>query len=203
MEFAKVAGFLSTILAMYCVVPYVLAIIKGKTKPHQLSWFVSAIMNGIAFFSQYFSGGRQSTLISLIFFIGSTIILLLSLKYGVRDTSKWDRLLFGLALLTIVIWLITRRNDVAIWLTLVIDIFATGMIALKVRAEPHSEAPLPWALAAIAYVFALLSLAGARLSILYVRPTYGLVCNFTLMMTIYYYRRKKRASPVEVSPAEI
>jgi len=203
MDFAKIAGFVSTVLAAYCVIPYVLAILKGKTKPHQLSWLISAIMNAIAFLSQYFSGGRQSTLISLIFFVGSFIILLLSLKYGVRDTSKWDRLLFGFAVLTIIIWLATRRNDVAIWLTLLIDVFATTMIGLKVKAEPHSEDPQPWMLAGIAYTFALLSLAGKSLSILYVRPMYGLVCNFTLMTTIYYFRRKKQAGLVEASLAEV
>jgi len=202
MEFTKISGIISTAIAAYCVIPYVRAILKRKTKPHQLSWVVSTIMNGIAFFSQYFSGGRQSTLISLIFFVGSFIILLLSLKYGVRDTSKWDRLLFGFALLTIVIWLATRRNDVAIWLTLLIDVLGTSMIALKVKSEPHSEDPYPWVLAGVAYAFSVLSLAGKPIGILYVRPLYGLVCNLALATCIYYFRRKKRRGAVEVSLAQ-
>jgi len=190
MDFAKITGFISIVIAVYCVVPYVQAILRHKTKPHQLSWLVSAVMNGIAFFSQYFSGGRQSTFISFIFFVGSLIILLLSLKYGVRDTSKWDRLLFGFAVLTIIVWFATRRNDLAIWLSLLIDLFATSMIALKVRADPSSEAPYPWMLATVAYSFSLLSLAGKPLDILYVRPTYGLFCNAVLTISIYYFGYK-------------
>jgi hypothetical protein len=202
-ELTKIAGLISTVIATYCVIPYVLAILNQKTKPHQLSWLISTIMNGIAFLSQYLSGGRQSTLISLIFFVGSFTILLLSLKYGVRDTSKWDRLLFGFALLTIVIWLATRRNDVAIWLTLLIDVLGTSMTALKVKAEPHSEDPYPWMLAAAAYTFSLLSLTGKPLGILYVRPAYGLICNFALAMCIYYFRRKKPNDVVvATSPAQ-
>ncbi|HSW78252.1 MAG TPA: hypothetical protein VLG36_05630 [Candidatus Chromulinivoraceae bacterium] len=200
MELTKIAGFISTAVAAYCIIPYVLAILNGKTKPHQLSWLVSAIMNGIAFLSQYLSGGRLSTLVSLIFFAGSFIILLLSLKYGVRNTSKWDKLLFGFALLTIAIWFTTHSNDIAIWLTLLIDIFGTSMVALKVKSEPHSEDPFPWTLAAVAYIFSLLSLAGQPLGILYVRPIYGLICNLTLAMCIYYFKHKNQISLTDVEP---
>ena len=202
MSLTAIAALLSTILAVYCAIPYIISIIKGTTKPHQFSWLVFAIMNGIVFFSQFLEGGRGSVIVYGLFFIGSTINFLLSLKYGVRDTSKWDKLLFGFALLTIVVWLITRSNATAIWLTILIDVFATSMIILKLRAEPHTEAPLPWVLATAATGFGLLTLVGKPLSILYVRPTYGIVCNLILIAFIYYYRRNKTKETSELSPLE-
>jgi hypothetical protein len=30
-----------------CTIPYIRSIINGKTKPHQLSWLVFSIMNGV------------------------------------------------------------------------------------------------------------------------------------------------------------
>jgi hypothetical protein len=202
MKLTDIAAILSTALAVYCIIPYILAILKGKTKPHQLSWLVFVIMGGIVFFSQYFSGGRESVLISLIFFVGSFIVFLLSLKRGVRDTSRWDKVLFLFALSTIFVWFLTRSNEVAIWLTLLIDVFATSMIILKVKSEPHSEDPYPWMLATIAYVFTWLTLVGRPLDILYVRPTYGLVCDAVLVAFIYHFRRKKGRA-VEISPLEV
>lgn len=196
------ATFLSTALALYCTIPYIIAIIKGKTKPHQLSWLVFVIMNTIVFCSQFLAGGRQSVIISFIFVVGSLAVFLLSLKYGVRDTSKLDRLLFGFALATIVVWFLTRDNAVAIWLTLLIDVFATSMMMLKIRVEPHSEDPVPWMIATAAYVFTVLTLAGQPLSILYVRPLYGLACDAALVAFIYY-SRKKRATTITTSPAEV
>jgi len=91
---------------------------------------------------------------------------------------------------------------VAIWLTLLIDVLGTSMIALKVKSEPHSEDPYPWVLAGVAYAFSVLSLAGKPIGILYVRPLYGLVCNLALATCIYYFRRKKRRGAVEVSLAQ-
>jgi hypothetical protein len=202
LPFTDVAAFLSTALAIYCTVPYIQAILKGKTKPHQLSWLVFVIVDGIVLFSQYLSGGRESILISLTFFIGGVIIFLLSLKWGTRDSSKWDWFLFLFALSAIVIWCWTRSNDVAIWLTLLIDLAASAMIILKVKSEPHSEDPYPWVLAAAAYVFSCLTLVGQPLGILYVRPAFGLISNAALAGFIYL-SRKRMARSVEISPLEL
>ena len=203
MNLTNIAGFISTAIAVYCTIPYIIAILKGKTRPHQLSWLVFVIMNGIVFFSQYFEGGRQSILIALTFFIGSFIVFLLSLKYGTRDTSRWDKLLFGFALAAIALWFFTRSNVLAIWLTVLIDFAATTMMVLKVRADPHSEDPLPWALAIVAYVFSCLSLIGNHNHILYVRPVFGgFVCDGALLLAILYFRRLKKKVET-LSPAEI
>lgn len=203
MSFKNVAAFLSTAIAIYCTIPYIIAILKGKTKPHQLSWLVFVIMNAIVFFSQYLEGGRQSILIALTFFIGSFIVFVLSWKYGTRDTSRWDKILFVFALTTIVLWLLTRSNAFAIWLTVLIDFAATTMMILKVRAEPRSEEPLPWLLAIVAYVFSCLSLAGTHDYILYVRPVFGgFVCDGALLLAILLYRKTNKKIE-SISPTEI
>ena len=202
MSFHAVTAFLSTAIAIYCTIPYVLAILRGRTKPHQLSWLVFVIMNGIVFLSQYLEGGRSSVLIALAFFIGSLLIFILSLKYGTRETSRWDKGLFVFALVTIVAWVFTRSNEVAIWLTVLIDVAATMMLILRLRTQPNSEAALPWALGTLAYVFTTLSLVGTPFGILYVRPLYGLGCDAMIVVAILFYT--KRARPVHsTSPAEI
>lgn len=203
MKPANIFGLISTAIAIYCTIPYIIAILRGKTKPHQLSWLVFVIMNGIVFFSQYLEGGRQSILIALTFLIGSLAVLLLSLKYGTRNTSGWDKLLFVLAILTMLVWLFTKNNVIAIWLTVIIDMAATTMMILKVHAQPNSEAPLPWALAIIAYIFAYLSLLGTSRPILYIRPIFGgFVCGGALLIAILYYRKRDKQTE-SISPAEI
>lgn len=200
MNFTTIAAGFSIILGIYCTVPYVRAILAGRTKPHQFSWLVFTIMNGIVFTAQYLEGARASVLISLTFFLGSFIILLLSFRYGTRDTSRWDKILFGLALATIVLWVLTRSNELAIWLTLVIDVAATSMIILKIKKDHASEDPKPWVLATIAYVFACLSLAGTPLGILYVRPIYGMVGDMAIIAAVYYYRRVSRSQKNDIAP---
>lgn len=192
MQLVNIAAFFSTALAIYSIFPYIQAILTKKTKPHQFTWLVFFIMNGIVFFSQYFAGARASVLISLTFFIGSFFIFLLSIKFGIRDSSKLDKLLFIFALSTIGLWLLTKNNSVAIWLTILIDLSATTMMVLKVKSQPDSEDPFPWIIGAAAYVFTCLTLTGKPISILYVRPIYGLVVDALLVLFIYYCRNVKR-----------
>jgi uncharacterized membrane protein len=203
MTFSLIAGVLATIIGIYSTVPYVIAILKKKTKPHQLSWLVFVIMNGIVLISQFLEGARLSILITAAFFLGSLIIFILSLKYGTRDTSKWDKALFIFALVTIVVWLLTKNNAVAIWLTVVIDIAATTMIILKLRVQPQSEDALPWLIATGGYLFTCLSLIGTPFGVLYVRPLYGFICDAVLVVAIIFFKRRSSKLVKTTSPTEI
>lgn len=190
--FRNICGVISTILAIGCAVPYIRSVLQGKTKPHQFSFMVFAIMNGLVFVTQFLEGARQSVLIALVFFISTLITVVLSFSRGTRNTSPLDRTLFGFALLTIVIWALTGSNTVALWLTVLIDIFATTMILLKIKAEPKSEDPLPWIIATAAFVFTCLSLLGRSVSVIYVRPFYGLASSAIVAWFIFYHRKKNK-----------
>lgn len=202
MNFTSGAALLSGMLGAYATIPYVRAILNGKTKPHQFSWLVFFIMNGVTFLSQFLAGARKSVVLYAIFFIGSGIILLLSLKYGVRDTSKWDRILLGLALITITIWVITQSNSIAIWLTVLVDVIAETMLVLKIKHKPHSEDPKAWVFASLGLFFTCLTLIGQPISILYVRPVYGLLSDVLIVASVYYFKRNA-TKKVESSPLEV
>lgn len=197
------SGIISLALAVYCSIPYIYSIIKGKTKPHQFSWIIFTIMNGIVLLSQFLEGARLSILVSVAFLISDLIIVGLSFKYGVRDTSVYDRLLFSFCLMAIVVWILTKSNAAAIWLTVVIDIFATTMLILKIKKLPSSEAMQPWVLGAAAYVFSCITLLNKPFGVLFVRPVYGLLSDLAIVIAICVWRRTMvRYAPVVGSPSK-
>jgi hypothetical protein len=200
--FVIVCSAISTALAIYCGIPYIFSIVRGETKPHQFSWLIFTIMNGIVMISQFLEGARASVIISVIFFLYSFVEFLLSLKYGVRDSSRLDRWLLGFALLTIVLWLLTRNNALAIWLTVLIDVFATTMLILKIKQHPGSEPFWLWFAATMAFVFTCLSLADKPFGILYVRPLYGILSDVAVLAAILYYhpKRSRRTVPKPTFP---
>lgn len=199
MALTSLFAFVSTALAVYSLVPYVQAILNKKTIPHQFTWFVFFIMNGIVFFSQFLAGARASVLISFTFFISSFIIFLLSLKFGIRDSSRFDKVLLVFALIIIGIWVLTKNNAIAIWLSVVIDVLATSMMMLKINANPFSEEPSPWSIAAVAYLFTCLTLVEQPVNVLFVRPVYGLlVCS--LIVFFIFFKRKRVGAPAIETP---
>lgn len=187
---ATLFGVISVVLAIYSTYPYLRSVLHGRTKPHQFSWLIFTIMNGIVTAAQLLKGGRASVLISLTYFLSSLAIFILSFRYGTRNTSRFDKWLFGLSLATIVIWAATRDPSVAIWLTVFIDIFATTMIILKLRRHPDSEERWPWSIATTAFVFSCLSLMATPFGVLYVRPMYGLLSDGAVLLAILYYQRR-------------
>jgi hypothetical protein len=190
MSITVIAGGISTALAIYSAVPYIRSVLNGKTKPDRLGWLVFTIMNGMVFFAQVFSGGRSSTLVSLAFFVFSLTVFLLTFIKGTTSSTQTTKLLFAFALITMIIWALTRNNDIAIWLTVLIDLFATAIIILKTRRHPGTENVESWAIGTLAYVFSCITLYHVPLGILYVRPIYGLVLDAALVVSIYYYNSK-------------
>ncbi|HSW36797.1 MAG TPA: hypothetical protein VLG37_00305 [Candidatus Saccharimonadales bacterium] len=201
--FVAICGFLSSVLALAAGIPYISSILRGKTRPHQFSWLILVTVQAIGLLSQFLKGARASIVVSLTFLIISSVVLVLSLSKGTRDTSRYDRVLFGLSIFTIIAWILTKNPSVAIWLTVIIDAFATSMILLKVKADPTSEAPFPWAIAAIAYVFSCLTLVTINPGILYVRPIYGFLSEGVVAAYTYYalaQASKKRGKKLEPKP---
>lgn len=196
----NISGIISVALAVYCGIPYLRSILRGQTKPHQFSWLIFAIMNAIITVSQYHKGARASVLISLTFLVFNLIILALSFRYGTRNTSRFDVFLLALSLLTIVAWIATDNASVAIWLTVLIDIFATAMIILKIKSHPTSEAPFAWIVGTVAYLFSCLALVDKSLGVLYVRPIYGVLSDLAIVAAIYAYKpATKKGLPASAS----
>jgi hypothetical protein len=194
MSFSDIAAGLSVILGIYAVIPYLVSIVKGKTKPHQMSWIIFTVMNFVIFLSQYLAGGRKSVLVFFVAFIDNLAILLLSIKYGVRDTSRWDRILFISAIVMIAIWVLSRNNALAIWLTVLIDLAASIILILKIKVDPKSENIQAWSVVTFAYLFSLLTLLGKPIGVLYVRPVWGVLSDGAYVVFILYYIHKQKLS---------
>ena len=185
--FANFCGIIATVLTLVAAVPYIRSVLRGKTQPHQFSWLIFSIMGGVTLVSQLLAGARASALLFLAYFVAQVVIFILSLKYGVRSTSRFDYLLLALSLLTIALYVVTRSNALAIWLTALIDIPATAMTILKLRHHPSSEALFPWVFGTLAAAFGCFALAGTTFGILYVRPLYALASEAAVAGAIYWY----------------
>ena len=196
MDIIAVAAILSTLFAVYANVPCIQTILNGKTKPHQFSWLIILILNFVIFVSQYLEGGRASILVAFVSLVGSVIIVILSFKKGVRNTSNIDKLLFISSLVLLALWVFTRSNELAIWLTVAITFPALGMTFLKVKNKPDSEDPKAWVYITIAYAFSCITLIGVPFGILYVRPIAGLLFDGLLVVFIYYMLKKHKSKKI-------
>lgn len=93
---------LSGVLFLIGFVPYVLAIIRGHTKPAKMSWIIWGSLDFITLAGMYASHTVNGQILGAC--IGVLVVIAFALKYGVPGWSKLDKFCLGGAILGIALW---------------------------------------------------------------------------------------------------
>jgi hypothetical protein len=154
----ELAGFAAGILNTCAAVPYVISILRGKTKPHRASWLIWTIVGIIAAWSYYESGARQTMWFALTYVTNPLIALIFSIKYGEGGWSADDRKCLLGAAASLGLWYVTQSSLVGLIAILVVDFFGAIPTIRKVLERPWSEDWLAWTIATVAGVVNLFGL---------------------------------------------
>ncbi len=146
---------LSSLLALASYVVYIHAILKGKAKPHRTTRFVLVIITALATAALFAEKSTVAIWIPTIFTVGSVVIFLLSIKYGMGGSSKTDILCLLVALAGIVFWKITSNPLYGLYASIGADFVGQIPMLLKTYRYPETEA---WPFYGIDVVAAMLSL---------------------------------------------
>ena len=155
-------GQIAGVLALIQVIPYILDIFRGHTKPERMTYFIWFIVDTLSIASYIAIGARTTIWVGLVYVLTGLTIFLLSLKYGMGGYSKLDIICLVLALCGVLIWVTTSSALLA----LCFSTFAAKVGYLptikKVYFYPETENTLSWTLTAVTGVlniFALSTLA--------------------------------------------
>ena len=78
---ADFVGKLLGIMLLIAFVPYVLAILRGKTKPNRSTWLICTIVAFLLGFI-YYSEVSHTLWVPVSYIMGPLIVVILSFKYG-------------------------------------------------------------------------------------------------------------------------
>src|SRR5512138_400963 len=134
--------------------------IRGKVKPNRVSFLLWSIAPMIAFAAQIKQGvGLES----LMTFSTGFLPLLTFLASFVNKQAEWkvtkfDLICGFLSLLGLMLWLITKVGNVAIFFSIVADGLAALPTLVKAYRYPETEIAWPWLATVIGVVLTLLTL---------------------------------------------
>lgn len=166
-------------LSICAVIPYLIDVIKGKTKPNIVSWFTWTLLTGIATVATFAAGEFRTALLILGSTFCSLSVVLLGVRYGFAKMSKFDLFCQLGAMVGLVLWLVFDSPVLAIVTTVVVDFI--GMLPTLRHAwiEPNEET---WQTFAIAVIAASLTISVLNdlsvASLLY--PMYLVFANITI-----------------------
>ena len=139
------------VIELCAFIPYVISIVRGKTRPHRGSWFIWSLVGFVLFVSYYNAGAEETIWVPLIMFLGPLVVLLLSYRYGVGGwEDPLDRYCLVGALLGVICLIVFSTPLIALSVAVLTDIFAAIPTVKKSIYDPASENALAWSLAFIA-----------------------------------------------------
>lgn len=184
-------GYISALLSIVMVFPYIRDIFKLETKPERGSWFIWTILGFIAFFSQLAKGATDSLWMTGGQTAAVLVIFLLSLKYGYGGFGKRDLQGLAGAGVGLFLWYITREAAYALIFVILVDGIGTLLTAIKSYNDPESETLSTWVISGTSGIFGMMAVGSLDL-ILLAYPLYIMLANYLIVATITLGKRRRR-----------
>lgn len=178
------------LLSITTSILFIRTILKKQTIPHLYSQIIWSITVTIWLLWQIYDNSWIWTLILFLVDCWVLSVFFLSLKYWLKDPTKWDKIVLALALISIIPWLLTKTPLYSVILVTIIDTLWYFPILNKLRRYPNSEALNPriiWNISVFSWIIWLSHIS--ILSSLYLIVSFSMNC--IVILSIIYFKRFK------------
>jgi hypothetical protein len=183
LEYLVFVGAFLTLVSAYV---YINSMLKGGAKPNRVSWLMWCIAPFIATAAAISSGVGWAVLPVFMSGFGPFLIFIASfaIKKSYWKLAKFDYVYGGLSALALVLWFVTKDPNIAILFSIASDGLASVPTLTKAWAHPETESAWPYAVGAF-NAFTALAAATAVTFVQYAFPTYLIIINLMLSLSIY------------------
>lgn len=186
-------GMIAAAIALLAFIPFIIAILKKKAKPSIITWTTWTVVNLLLIKSYYDSGARSTLWMPITFFTGDVIICLLSLKYGEKIITKFDKICIALTAINILgILLLSYNKSVVLGLS-VVTLFIGGLPTVKKSwLRPWNENRTVWSMFGLAAIFNLIAIQDWSSIAIVAHPIYVFLIDVGVA-TILWIKSTKRS----------
>lgn len=169
---------------------YIYSVLRGKIKPHALSWAVWTLLMFIGAAVQLKEQGGLGSYATAFCGFGCLVIFIVALRYGEKKITRGDWASFGIALSIVPIWHLTSSPLLAASLVSAINALAFWPTFSKAYARPFEENPITFGVSSISNAMILVALASySWASTLY--PATMFLLNIGLVLVIFFERKRR------------
>ncbi len=167
-------------------VSYLIDTLRGRVIPNRVTWFLWALAPMVAFFAQINQGvGVQSLLTFSIGFLPALIVIAsLFNKKAVWQIHRFDLICAGFSLIGLMLWQITKVGDLAIFFSIVADLFAGIPTIYKAYHSPQTESFRAFFLGVIGALLVVLTIKEWSFGVA-AFSVYFLLSNLTISILIF------------------
>ena len=191
METNNVFAILAGIFSISAYIPYVLSILRKKTKPAIITWIIWFILDVLLLVSYIKSGAGKTTILLAAYTLGSFVISFLAIRYGIWTGLKSSLPYFILSLIGIILWIMFSSAELGLYSFMTVLIISSWPTFKKAYKDPWGENIYSWIMWGIGSFFATISLGNFSdwtFSIALI-PVIFFVCNIPITGSILLQRR--------------
>jgi hypothetical protein len=158
MEWHAIIGFISGILQVIAIVPYIKDTLKGTTRPNVVSQSLWTVLQIITVAAQFAAGASWSVIFLIAMTLNTCAVVFLCFRgYGYKKYGWFDYFCLVAAIASIVVWQVTQNPIWALIIAVTANLFATLPTVVKAYKEPKTENAKAWTIMLIASALGLAS----------------------------------------------
>lgn len=178
----------AAIVAACSTLPYLVDIVKRRTKPNIVSWLTWTILTSIATAAAFAAGAPRSALLTLGSAICTAAVVVLGVYYGTAKFSRFDIVCQIGAFLGLALWLILKAPIWGIIIPVGIDFVAVLPTLRHSWLKPGEETWQTFIIGVIAASLTVVSLTDYSLAgLLY--PAYLVIANGVIVLAVLGRRK--------------
>lgn len=179
---------ISSILTASAVVPYIVNIFRGKTKPRISSWIIWSVLSAVIGVAALSEGQYPTAILSLASSISSILVVIFSWENGDRQIGHFDIICLIGAISGIILWAIFSSPTIAVLAIIVTSIIGGVPTIIHSWNRPCEETELTYAMYLVGSICTLLTIADWRITS-FVYPVYLVVMNAVFVSIIFFRKR--------------
>lgn len=193
----EVIGIVAGTLATIAYIPYIIGMLRGRTRPNKASWIIWTIVGGLLAITYFLEGDLKAIWVPLVYFIGPLVIAVLSFRYGYSRWSKLDYACVVFAIISIIPWIFSNDPTITLLLNVMIDTAGAIPTYVKSYREPETEDFTAWFIFFIANTLELFAISKWNLSAIY--PIYLFVSTAIIFAFITKFKFQKKSTHVNAT----
>jgi hypothetical protein len=188
----------SSVLTLASVIPYILEILRGKTKPRIVSWITWTLLTGIAAAASFADGQVPAAVLATCCTIATASVVLLGYRKGDRSLDKFDIVCMGGVVVGLILWLVFNSPAIAVLAAVTIDLVGALPTIRHSWQKPHEETAITFAVSSLAAGLTLAVAGDWRITAV-AYPIYLVAIN-VIVTTVILLSPHRRLASVDPEP---
>ncbi len=183
---------IGVVLSIVCVIPYLLDIVKHKTKPRIISWFIWGSIGTVALAAALTDRQYPTALLMFVLVMMDFVVILFGWKNGDKSIKSFEFGCLVAAVIGVVLWLAFDSPATAVIAMITIGLIATVPTLAHAWEKPHEETLVTFVLYAVRSLCTIIALTDWRITAS-AYPIYLFADNLLIAAIIVYRRREMQA----------